>query len=90
MIEPLCRQLQNDDNPRHIKILVEPGEAISDMIVKSYEPHFTLYLDDRRKFARLIAYLIPKSGLEKKFINTSDKFNKSWSFAPSTNYFNGL
>ena len=90
MMEPLCRQLQHENNSRHIKILVEPGEAISDTIVKSYEPHFTMYLDDRRKFARLIAYLIPKSGLEKKFINTSDKFNRIWSFAPSTNYFNKL
>ena len=51
MMEPLCRQLQYEDNSRHIKILVEPGGAVSDVLVKSYEPHFTLYLDDRRKFA---------------------------------------
>lgn len=88
MIEPLCRQLQHENNPRHIKILVEPGAAVSDVLVKSYEPHFTTYLDDRRKFARLIAYLIPKSGLEKKFINTSDSFLPSWLHLPSKNYAN--
>ena len=88
MMEPLCRQLQHDNNSHHIKILVEPGEAVSDVLVKSYEPHFTMYLDDRRKFARLIAYLIPKSGLEKRFINTSDKYLPSWLYPPSKNYVN--
>ena len=88
MIEPLCRQLQHENKSHHIKILVEPGEAVSGVLVKSYEPHFTMYLDDRRKFARLIAYLIPKSGLEKKFINTSDKFLHSWLYPPSKNYAN--
>ena len=88
MIEPLCRQLRHENNPRHIKILVEPGAAVSDVLVKSYEPHFTMYLDDRRKFARLIAYLIPKSGLEKRFINTSDKYLPSWLYPPSKNYVN--
>ena len=88
MMEPLCRQLQHDNNSHHIKILVEPGEAVSDVLVKSYEPHFTMYLDDRRKFARLIAYLIPKSGLEKRFINTSDKYLHSWLYPPSKNYAN--
>ena len=86
MMEPLCRQLQYENNARHIKILIEPGEIVSYALVKSYEPHFTLYLDDRRKFTRLIAYLIPKSGLEKKFINTADKYLKSWLHAPSKNY----
>ena len=88
MMEPLCRQLQQENNSHHIKILVEPGEAVSDVLIKSYEPHFSMYLDDRRKFARLIAYLIPKSGLEKIFINTSDKYKQSWRYPPSTNYAN--
>ena len=88
MMEPLCRQLQHENNPRHIKILVEPGEAVSDVLVKSYEPHFTMYLDDRRKFTRLIAYLIPKSGLEKRILNTSDKYLQSWLHPPSKNYAN--
>ena len=86
MLEPLCRQLQQEDMGRHIKILVDPGESVSGTLVKSYEPHFTLYLDDRRKFARLIAYLIPKSGLEKKYLNTSDKYNPGWQCPPSKNY----
>jgi len=86
MLEPLCRQLQQEDIGRHIKILVDPGESVSDTLVKSYEPHFTLYLDDRRKFARLIAYLIPKSGLEKKYLNTSDKYKPGWQCPPSKNY----
>jgi hypothetical protein len=88
MLEPLCRQLQHENNARHIKILVDPGKSVSDVLVKSYEPHFSLYLDDRRKFARLIAYLIPKSGLEKQFINTSNKFSPGWLFPPSKNYAN--
>lgn len=88
MMEPLCRQLQHENNARHIKILVDPGQSASDILVKSYEPHFTLYLDDRRKFVRLIAYLIPKSGLEKQFINTSNKFLPAWLFRPSKNYAN--
>lgn len=88
MMEPLCRQLQHENNARHIKILVEPGESVSDVLVKAYEPHFTLYLDDRRKFARLIAYLIPKSGLEKRFLNTRDKYLQSWLYTPSKNFIN--
>lgn len=86
MMEPLCRQLQHENNVRHIKILVDPGESISNVLVNSYEPHFTLYLDDRKKITRLIAYLLPKPGLEKKYINTSDKFLKSWLYLPSKNY----
>ncbi|MEI6096014.1 MAG: TIGR04372 family glycosyltransferase [Gammaproteobacteria bacterium] len=88
MMEPLCRQLQHENNARHIKILVDPGESVSNVLVKSYEPHFTMYLDDQKRIARLIAYLIPKSGLEKKFINTSDKFLPSWLYPPSKNYAN--
>ena len=88
MMEPLCRQLQHKNNVRHIKILVDPGESVSNVLVNSYEPHFTLYLDDRKKFVRLIAYLIPKLGLEKKFVNTSDKFLQSWLYPPSKNYAN--
>lgn len=90
MLEPLCRQLQQDDMVRHIKILVDPGESVSKVLVKSYEPHFTMYLDDRRKFARLIAYLIPKSGLEKKYLNTSDKYMPGWRCLPSINYTNQM
>ncbi len=90
MMEPLCRQLQNENNPRHFTILVEPGEAATKILVQSYEPHFTMYLDDRRKFVRQIAYLIPKSGLEKKMVTTSDKFDKNWATVPSTNYGNQL
>lgn len=88
MMEPLCRQIQQENNSRHIKILIEPGNAVSEILVKSYTPHFTMYLDDRRKFMRLIAFLIPKSGLEKKFINTSDKYLESWLYPPSINYAN--
>jgi len=86
MLEPLCRQLQQEDIGRHIKILVDPGESVSGTIVKSYEPHFTLYLDDRRKFIRLIAYLIPKSGIEKKYLTTSNKYMPGWRCPPSKNY----
>ena len=88
MMEPLCRQLQYENNPRHIKILVEPGEAVSKVLVKSYEPHFTFYLDDRKKYLRLIAYLIPKSGIEKKFILKSDKSINNWHQPPSKNFVN--
>lgn len=88
MMEPLCRRLQNERKTYHIKILVNPGKSVSDIIVKSYEPHFTMYLDDRKKIFRLIAYLIPKSGLEKQFLNTSNKFLPSWLFQPSKNYAN--
>ena len=88
MMEPLCRQLQYENNSRHIKILVEPGEAVSKILVESYEPHFTLYLDDRKKFLRLIAYLIPKSGLEKKVITKSDKHINNWLRPPSKNFIN--
>ncbi len=88
MVEPLCRQLQHEDDARHIKILVDPGQSVSDVLVKSCESHFDFYLDDRRKFLRLIAYLIPKSGLDKQFINTSNKFLSSWLLQPSINYSN--
>lgn len=86
MMEPLCRQIQHENKSRHIKILVDPGESVSNVLTKSYAPHFALYLDDRRKFLRQICYLIPKSGLEKRFINTSDKFLPSWLYMPSKNY----
>ncbi len=80
--------MQHENNARHIKILVDPGESVSDVLVKSYEPHFTMYLDDRKKFIRLIIYLIPKFGLEKRFIDTSNKFLPSWLYQPSKNYSN--
>ena len=88
MMEPLSRQLQHENISSHIKILVEPGEAVSKILVKSYEPHFTLYLDDRKKFLRLIAYLVPKSGLEKKFIVKSDKSINNWLQPPAKNFIN--
>ena len=88
MMEPLCRQLQFENNTHHIKILVDPGKSVNDVLVKSYKSHFTIYLDDKKKIFRLIAYLIPKSGLEKHFINTSNNFKPSWILKPSKNYAN--
>jgi putative glycosyltransferase (TIGR04372 family) len=88
MIEPLCRQLQHENSSRHIKILVDPGEKVSNVLVRSYKPHFNLYLDDRRKFVRLLTYLIPKFRVDKQFIDTSDKYSPNWTYPPSKNYAN--
>jgi putative glycosyltransferase (TIGR04372 family) len=47
-----------------------------------------LYLDDRRKFARLVAYLIPKKGLRKFYLTGKRQFDAGWVYPPSKNYVN--
>ena len=87
-IEPLCRELQYINDPKHFTILVNPQEEISQVLSKSYEPHFSLYLDDRRKFARLVAYLIPQKGLRKFYLTGKRQFDDGWVYPPSKNYVN--
>jgi hypothetical protein len=87
-IEPLCRELQYFNNPKHFTILINPQEEISRVLTKSYEPHFSLYLDDRRKFARLVAYLIPQKGLQKFYLTGKREFDNGWVYPPSRNYIN--
>ncbi len=87
-IEPLCRELQYQNDPKHFTILINPQEEISRVLTKSYEPHFSLYLDDRRRFARLVAYLIPKRGLRKFYLTDRREFDDGWVYAPSRNYVN--
>lgn len=85
-IEPLCRELQYSNDPKHFTILVNPQEEISRVLTKSYEPHFSLYLDDRRKFARLVTYLIPQKGLQKFYLTGKREFDSGWVYPPSKNY----
>jgi putative glycosyltransferase (TIGR04372 family) len=85
-IEPLCRELQYSNDPKHFTILVNPQEEISEVLTKSYEPHFSFYLDDRRKFARLVAYLIPQKGLQKLYLTGKREFDSGWVYPPSKNY----
>lgn len=87
-IEPLCRKLQHDNLTRHIKILVQPGASVSIALDESYSPHFSMYLDDKRKFARLVAYLIPKQGIEKIHLDTSYRFDLGWFYPSSKNFVN--
>jgi len=87
-IEPLCRELQYFNNPKHFTILINPQEEISRVLTKSYEPHFSLYLDDRRKFVRLVAYLIPQKGLQKFYLTGKREFDNGWVYPPSRNYIN--
>jgi len=87
-IEPLCRELQYVNDPKHFTILVNPQEEISEVLTKSYEPHFSMYLDDRRKFARLVAYLIPQKGLRKFYLTGKRQFDAGWVYPPSKNYVN--
>ena len=86
MIEPLCRELQNDKLPRRLTILVDPGEDISKILVESYRSHFTLYLNDNHRILRQVFFLVPRFGLSKKFLNTSDKFKQDWKLPPSKNF----
>jgi len=87
-IEPLCRELQYINDPKHFTILINPQEEISRVLSKSYEPHFSLYLDDRQKFARLVAYLIPQKGLRKFYLTGKRQFDAGWVYPPSKNYVN--
>lgn len=87
-IEPLCRELQHLNDTTHFTILVNPAETISEVLVKSYEPNFSVYLDDRRKFARLVAYLIPQKGIEKIYLTGKREFDAGWNYRPSKNYAN--
>ena len=87
-IEPLCRELQYACDPKHFTILINPQEEISRVLTKSYEPHFSLYLDDRRKFMRLVAYLIPQKGLRKCYLTGKRNFDAGWLYPPSKNYIN--
>jgi len=85
-IEPLCRELQYINDPKHLTILINPQAEISRVLSKSYEPHFSLYLDDRRKFTRLVAYLIPQKGLQKFYLTGKRQFDSGWVYPPSKNY----
>jgi len=87
-IEPLCRELQYINDPKHFTILVNPQEEISEVLTKSYEPHFSLYLDDRRQFARLVVYLLPQRGLRKFYLTGKRQFDAGWVYPPSKNYVN--
>jgi len=87
-IEPLCRELQYVNDPKHFTILINPQAEISRVLSKSYEPHFSLYLDDRRKFTRLVAYLIPQKGLQKFYLTGKRQFDVGWVYPPSKNYVN--
>ena len=87
-IEPLCRELQYINDPNHFTILINPQEEISRVLTKSYEQHFSLYLDDRRKFVRLVAYLIPQKSLRKFYITGKRNFDAGWVYPPSKNYVN--
>lgn len=87
-IEPLCRELQYLNDPKHFTILINPQEEISRVLTKSYEPHFSVYLDDRRRFARLVAYLIPQKGLRKFYLTGKRQFDAGWVYPPSKNYVN--
>ena len=88
LIEPVCRELQHINNPKHFTILINPGENISDVLRNSYEPHFSLYLDDRQRFVRLIAYLIPEKGIKKIYLTGKREFDSGWNYPPSKNYVN--
>ena len=87
-IEPLCRELQHSNDRKHFTILINPQEEISRVLTKSYEPHFSLYLDDRRKFMRLVAYLIPQKGLQKFYLTGKREFDSGWVYPPSRSYLN--
>ena len=87
-IEPLCRELQYINDPKHFTILINPQAEISRVLSKSYEPHFSVYLDDRRKFTRLVAYLIPQRGLQKIYLTGKRQFDAGWVYPPSKNYVN--
>lgn len=87
-IEPLCRELQYINDPKHLTILINPQAEISRVLSKSYEPHFSLYLDDRRKFTRLVAYLIPQKGLQKFYLTGKRQFDAGWLYPPSKSYVN--
>jgi hypothetical protein len=86
LIEPVCRELQYDNNSKHFTILVNPGENISGVLRKSYVPHFSLYLDDRHKFARLLFYLIPQKGIRKVYLTGKREFDSGWNYPPSKNH----
>ena len=83
MMEPLCRDLEHNKHIKHLKILIDPGELINRTVTDSYYPNFSFYLDDRRKFFRLVTYCIPGWGLEKEIISPNNKFNVSWALPPS-------
>ena len=87
-IEPLCRELQYNHDPEHITIPINPQEEISRVLTKSYEPHFSLYLDDGRKFLRVVAYLIPQKGLKKFYLTGKREFDTGLAYTPSRNYIN--
>lgn len=84
MMEPLCRELEHQKQAKHLKILINSGQEINQTLTDSYSPNFSIYLDDRRKFLRLLAYLIPGWGIDKKVITPNNKFNSSWEKPPSS------
>ena len=65
---------------------MDPGEDVSKILVESYRSHFTLYLNDNHRILRQVFFLVPRFGLSKKFLNTSDKLKQDWKLPPSKNF----
>jgi len=82
-LEPLCRELQATGHKGFL-IFIDSSEITNHELVRLYETHFNLYLNDQVSFARTIFALIPKLGFLNTFAKHSD-FDPNWELPPATN-----
>ena len=75
-LEPLCRKLQ-DSGHKGFLIFIDASQTTNLELLKLYATHFDLYLDDRVRFLRTIASLIPKSGFPNTSLNYS-YYDNDW------------
>jgi putative glycosyltransferase (TIGR04372 family) len=82
-LEPLCRELQANINKGFL-VFIDASETTNVKLLELYASHFSLYLDDRRKFARTIFFLVPKLGFVNLFVR-HDRFDTNWELPPAKN-----
>lgn len=82
-LEPLCRGLQDPGNKGFL-IFVDASEPTNLELLKLYASHFSLYLDDRSAFLRMIFALSPKIGLKLSLLQYSI-YDANWELLPAQN-----
>ena len=80
-LEPFCRRLQVDTG-RSLRVFIDAGSIVNLELTEIYESHFSLYLDDRKKFLRDICALIPRLGIESSTLGFPN-FDSNWDLLPA-------
>jgi putative glycosyltransferase (TIGR04372 family) len=83
MVEPLQRLTRNCQHKSVRIVLVNPGEAFNKNLQNEADETFSMHLDDRRPFLRIIYFLIPKFFLERQKISAGTfLYSSYWDLPP--------